>query len=163
MSLVEGLRIAQIQLGYLQIVFVVKTRHFIEDLNIHALIRLQANRQLVLRQLLPVLFKQVQLRGFKINHHFRTFGRQAFTGTQVERHAGPAPVIDIDADSHKGLGIAGFVRPLFFEVARDFFTLGEAGGVLAADRFLTYVGAVDTAQRLQHFDFFVTNAVGTEV
>ncbi|MNS92138.1 hypothetical protein D3C72_1262630 [compost metagenome] len=137
----------------------IQTRHFVQHLNIHAFIRLQTDSQLVLRQFLPGLFEQVQLWVFKINHHFRTFGRQTFTGAQVERNTRPAPVIDINADRHKRFGVAGLVRTLFFQVARDFFALRETRGVLTANGFLTYIRAIDTTQRFQHFHFFVANVV----
>ncbi|MNS61660.1 hypothetical protein D3C72_946930 [compost metagenome] len=159
MRFVEGFGVAQIQFGGLQVVLVIQARHFIQHLNIHALIRLQTDRQLVLRQLLPGLFKQVQLRVLEIDHNFRAFGRQTFTGAQIERHSRPAPVVDIDTDRHESLGIAGLVRALFFQIARDFFALRETGGVLTADGFLTHIRAIDTAQRFQHFHFLVANVI----
>ena len=75
MRLVEGLGVAQIQLGDLQIMLMVEARHFVQHLDIHPFVRLQTNGQLVLRQLLPGLFKQVQLRSFEVNHDLRAFGR----------------------------------------------------------------------------------------
>ena len=146
MRLVESFRVTQVEFGGLQVVFVIKTRHFVQDLNIHTLIRLQTNSQFVLRQFLPGFFEQVQFRIFEVDHHFGAFCRQTFPGTQVERHAGPAPVVDIHADRHKRFGVAGLVRALFFQIARDFFPLGKTCGVLAAHGFLTHVGAVNTAQ-----------------
>ncbi len=53
MRLVEGFRVAQVELGGLQVVFVIKTRHFVQDLNIHTLVRLQTDGQFILRQFLP--------------------------------------------------------------------------------------------------------------
>ena len=59
--------------------------------------------------------------------------------------------------------MAGLVGTLFFEVARHFFTLREAGGVLAAHRFFTHVGAVNAAQRFQHLHFFIADAIGSQI
>ncbi len=141
----------------------IEARHFVQDFDIHPFVRLQANGQLVLRQLLPGFFKQVHFRVFEVDHHFRTLGRQTLAGAQVERHARPAPVVDIDADRNESFRIAGFVGALFFQVARHFFALHKAGSVLAAHGFFAHVGMVDAAQRTQHFDFFIANAVGAEI
>lgn len=47
--------------------------------------------------------------------------------------------------------------------SQHFFALHKASGVLAANGFLTHVGLIDAAQRAQHFNFFVTDAVGAEI
>lgn len=47
----------------------IEARHFVQYLDIYPFVRLQANGQLVLRQLLPGLFKQIQFRGFEVNHY----------------------------------------------------------------------------------------------
>src|SRR5471032_147061 len=49
MLFVEGLGEAQIQLGGLQTVLVLKTRHFVQHFNLDTFIRLQTNGQFVLR------------------------------------------------------------------------------------------------------------------
>ncbi|MNN65626.1 hypothetical protein D3C81_1811410 [compost metagenome] len=146
MRLIEGFGIAQIQLGYLQIMLVVQTRHFVKHLDIDTFVRLQTDGQLVLRQILPGFFKQVKFRRFEVHHHFRALGRQTLTGTQVKRHARPAPVVDIHTDSNKGFGVAGLVRTLFFQVSRYFFTLRKTGGVLTTHRGFTHVRTIDTTQ-----------------
>lgn len=69
MRLVKGLGIAQIQFSDLQVMFMIEARHFVQYLDIYPFVRLQANGQLVLRQLLPCLFKQIQFRGFEVNHY----------------------------------------------------------------------------------------------
>ena len=144
--MIEGLGVAQIQFGGLQVMFVIQSRHFVQDLDIHTFIRLQTDSQFVLRQLLPRLFEQVQFRVFEVNDNFRAFGWQTFTGTQVERHTRPTPVIDIHADRHERLGVAGLVRALFFQIARDFFALRKARCVLTTHRLLAHVRTVDTTQ-----------------
>ena len=141
----------------------VKARNFIQYLDIHAFIRLQTDSQFILRQILPRFFKQIQFRCFEIDHDFRTFGRQTFTSTQVEWHTGPAPVINVDADRHESFCIAALVRALFFQISRHFFALGEARSILPAYGFFAYVGAVDAAQRLQYFHFFIADAVCAQV
>ncbi|MNZ97260.1 hypothetical protein D3C78_1164880 [compost metagenome] len=102
---------------------VIQTWHFVQNLNINPFVRLQTNGQFVLRQFLPGLFEQIQFRIFEIHHDFRTFRRQAFPGAQIERNTRPAPVINIHTDSDKGLGIAGLIRALFFQIPRYFFAL----------------------------------------
>jgi len=69
MRLVEGFGVAQIQFSDLQVMFMIEARHFVQYLDIYPFVRLQANGQLVLRQLLPGLFKQIQFRGFEVNHY----------------------------------------------------------------------------------------------
>ena len=141
----------------------VKARNFIQYLDIHAFIRLQTDSQFILRQILPRLFKQIQFWRFEIDYHFRAFSRQTFTGTQVERYASPAPVIDVDADRHEGFRVTAFVRALFFQITRHFFALRKTCGVLSSHRLFTHVRAINAAQRLQYFDFFITDAVCAQV
>ncbi|MOA25875.1 hypothetical protein D3C78_1466270 [compost metagenome] len=159
MRFVEGFGVAQIQFGGLQVVLVIQPRHFVQNLNIDTFVRLQADGQLVLRQFLPGLFEQIQLWIFEIYHHFGTFRRQAFPGAQIERDTRPAPVIDIHANGNKGLGVAGLIRALFFQIARYFFTLRKACGVLPTNGLLTHVRAIDTAQRFQYFHFLITDII----
>ena len=66
MRLIKGLGIAQIQFSDLQVMFMIEARHFVQYLDIYPFVRLQANGQLVLRQLLPGLFKQIQFRCFSL-------------------------------------------------------------------------------------------------
>lgn len=65
MLLIKRLGEAQIQLHRLQTVFVLQAGNFIQDLNFNALIRLQADNQFVLRQLLIGVAEQVQRRVLK--------------------------------------------------------------------------------------------------
>ncbi|CNU49989.1 Uncharacterised protein [Salmonella enterica subsp. enterica serovar Bovismorbificans] len=163
MRLIKGLGVAQIKLRDLQIMLMIQPRYFVKHLNIYAFIRLQANRQFVLRQVLPGLFKEIQFRRLEINHDFRALGWQTLAGAQIEWHARPTPVIDVDADRDESFGVAAFIRALFFQIARHLLTLRKARGVLTTNRFFTHVGAINTAQRFQHFDFFIANTVGAQV
>ena len=65
MLLVEGFREAQVQLGGLQTVLVIQPRHLVQHLNFDAFVRLQADGQLVLRQLLVRIAEQVKRRVLK--------------------------------------------------------------------------------------------------
>ncbi len=56
--LIKGLGVAQIKLRDLQIMLMIQPRYFVKYLNIYAFIRLQANRQFVLRQVLPDSLKR---------------------------------------------------------------------------------------------------------
>ncbi|MNP79700.1 hypothetical protein D3C76_1776060 [compost metagenome] len=70
MLLIEGFREAQIQLGGLQTMLVIQTRHLVQYLDFDPFVRLQANSQFVLWQLLIGVTEQVQRWVFKVHHYF---------------------------------------------------------------------------------------------
>ena len=90
--------------------------------------------------------------------------RQALAGAQVERHARPAPVVDLQAQRREGLGA---------RVRRDALLLGVAGHLEAADdaprvlrRGRPCVGTSSGAARrwrCEDLDLLVAHLVGTEV
>ncbi|MNI55453.1 hypothetical protein D3C73_1104050 [compost metagenome] len=126
--------------------FVIQARDLVQYLDLDAFIRLQTNGQFVLRQLLVRIAEQVQRWVLEVDHHFRALGRQALTGSQVKRHAGPLPVVDINADRDEGFGVAAFVRPFLFQVTRNLFALHKTGSILATHRGFAHIGLIDTTQ-----------------
>ena len=67
-------------------------------------------------------------------HHgdFRDALAQAFAGTQIERHAGPAAGVDVQANRGIGLGGGLGVDALLVQIADHLVRTLPAGGVLAS-------------------------------
>ena len=64
---------------------------------------------------------------------------EALAGAQVERHPGPAAVVDVDADRGERLGGGLRVEALLLEVADDLLAALPPGRVLAAGGVLADV------------------------
>src|SRR5690349_24061183 len=98
----------------------------------NAFVRLQADNQLVADLQALLGSENVVRRFLEVDDDLRQLLRHALAGTQVKRHAGPAPVADVGAQGDKGFGIALGVGIGFFQVPRHRFAFAVAGDVLAA-------------------------------
>ena len=58
---------------------------------------------------------------------------EALAGADVEGNAGPAPVVDLEAEGGVGLGLGAWVDTIFLAIADDGLAVDGAGAVLAAD------------------------------
>ena len=96
----------------------------------------------------------------EIDDDLRIAAGQPFTGTQVERHAGPAPVLHLGAQCDKSF--AGAVRRYlgFIKVAADWLSVDRAGPVLAAHHIACNAFGGEGFQRAQHLEFFITDRIG---
>src|SRR5690606_12404831 len=103
----------------------------------NALLRLQADDQLVADQLTLLRGKDVVRRRLEVDNDLRQLLRHALAGTQVERHAGPAPVADFRPQRDEGFGVALGVGVFFLQIARYVAAKDAAGDVLAAHQLLT--------------------------
>ncbi|MNH30884.1 hypothetical protein D3C79_912010 [compost metagenome] len=121
---------------------------------------MQADDQLVTD--LQTLFRgEDVVRGFlEVDDDLRQLLRHALAGTQVERHAGPAPVADIGTQGDEGFGVALGVGVVFFQVTRHRLAIAVAGDVLAAHHAGTQALASDRGKGLEHLDLLVADAVG---
>jgi len=88
--------------------------------------------------------------------------RQALAGAQVERHACPAPVVDLEAQRGVGLGMRVRRHALLLEIADDGLAAAVAGGVLGANAHLGQLVGCRRADRVEHLDLLVAHRVGGE-
>ena len=75
---------------------------------------------------------------------------QAFSGSQVERHTGPAAGVDLESDGSEGLGGGVLGEALLVEQPDDFLAALPAAGVLAAAGGL--IQRFGELRGRQHFD-----------
>ncbi|KAG1187206.1 hypothetical protein G6F63_014146 [Rhizopus arrhizus] len=88
------------------------------------------------------------------DHHAGGALGQALAGDQVERHAAPAPVVDMRGDAGEGFHVAAFRRL----VGLGRLAVDGAGGVAATDAVTRGVLGIERAQGAQHLDLLVADA-----
>lgn len=82
----------------------------------------------------------------------------ALARAEVERHALPAPVLDVEAHSDEGLGVRGVAHVGLVAVAARDLVAQRAGRVLASDNG----PRVDGWDRLEQLGFLVADRFGAE-
>ena len=130
-------------------------------LQLDVFFRLQANHQAVDRLVRRVLEDGERQVG-ELDHDFGLARRHALAGAQKNRHVGPAPVVDVGLERHKGFGGAAFGNVGFLQVACRGVAVGGAGAVLAAHGVAGHVGHGHGPQRAQHLELFVAHGVRVE-
>ena len=115
-----------------------------------ALVGLDADDQGVLAELLGVGDRERQVRGPLEDHgDLGDPAAEALAGTQVERHARPAPGVDLELDRGVGVGRGGGRDAVLLQVAQDRHAALPAGGVLAPGGVLGQVrGQLDRGEDL---------------
>ena len=93
-----------------------------------------------------------------IGHAFR----QALAGADVERHIGPAPVVDENLQRGVGVDVRIGIDVHFLAIRDRLLAEDRAIGVLAANGGIGLVAARELAKRAQHFHLFVAHGVGFE-
>lgn len=88
---------------------------------------------------------------------------QAFADAHVERDAGPAPVVNMEAEGDVSFGGGVWCHAGFFAVAGDAASVDVAFGVLGADDIACDFAAGQGTEGLEDFDFFIPDGVGAEV
>ena len=88
--------------------------------------------------------------------------RQPLAGAQIERHAGPAPVVDLEPHGDVGLRRRVGLDALFLPVARDGLALDVAGAVLRAQRDLVHFRRIDRMHRVHDLVLLVAHRAGVE-
>uniref|UniRef100_E6PY25 Uncharacterized protein n=1 Tax=mine drainage metagenome TaxID=410659 RepID=E6PY25_9ZZZZ len=83
---------------------------------------------------------------------------EALASAEIKRHTGPAPVVDFEAHSGKGLGAGLGVDAILFTVALDHDAVDPARPVLSADGMLD----ADSWNGLPRLEFFAAHAFGFE-
>ncbi|EFF48542.1 hypothetical protein XAUC_10850 [Xanthomonas citri pv. aurantifolii str. ICPB 10535] len=120
-------------------------------------LRLQLEGQAVRHRVLAVgAFEQPVRHRLERHHDAGGALGQTLAGAQVERHAGPAPVIDMRGDGDKGFHVAAFRRV----VGLRRLAVNAAGGVAAAHAVVRGVLGGHRAQGAQHLDLLIADAVG---
>ena len=79
---------------------------------------------------------------------------------QVERHVGPAPVVDPELHRRVGLGVRVGPHVGLFAVARHRLAGDRARVVLSARRVQRHAGRLDRPDRAQHLELLVADRVG---
>ena len=88
---------------------------------------------------------------------------QPLAGPQVERHAGPAPVVDEELEGDEGLGRRVGLHPFLAAVARHVSTPSrKPGPYWAADDVRVDVRARDRPEALEHGQLVVADDVGVQ-
>ena len=75
------------------------------------LLGLQLDHQRLGGSAAPMPAKMLNGARLELDHDLARAALQALAGAQVERHARPAPVVDLGAQGHEGLGVARLAAP----------------------------------------------------
>ena len=96
-------------------------------------------------------------RALELNGHFSDTLRQRLARAQVERHPGPAPVVNIQL--HGRIGLSGRIRrhARFVPVAYERLPVGHARTVLPADRMRQDLFVTEGPHGVQHFRLLVAH------
>src|SRR5258708_33580181 len=98
----------------------------------------------------------------KLNGNLCRAARKALSRTQVERHSGPAPVIDLELQCNIGFGVRCWRDPGFVAISQQSFASGRPLAVLSADRSGGYVLGIGNLNGMQNFRLLVADRVGIE-
>ena len=137
------------------------TGFFGHHLQLHVLFGLQADHQAVDR-----LARRVREDGEgqvgELDHDLRAALGHAFAGAQKNRHVGPAPVVDVGFEGHKGFGVAVGWDVVFLQITFGRLAARGARAVLTAHGVAGQIGHRHRTQRAQDLEFFVAYRVGVE-
>ena len=134
-----------------------------QEVQADAFFRLQADHHAVGDVLAGGVGVQVVRHVAEIDDDLGQAFLHAFAGAQEERHAGPAPVVDLGLDGDEGFGLAAGRNALLLQVADHRLASHGAGLVLAAHGLVGHILLAERAQRFQHLQLFVTYRVGAQV
>src|SRR6266511_4124988 len=95
----------------------------------------------------------------KLDCNFGDSLLQPFAGANVERHAGPAPVVKVQLECGKGLSVGVRIYTWLFTIADDCLSQHKAWSVLSSDGNLVHTILGNRSDRLHCFDLLVANAV----
>ena len=124
-------------------------------------VRLNSNDENV--QVAQIFVEQNRRRFFEVNGNFGCRFRKPFSDAHVDRHVGPAPVVDEQTRSDEGLRFRIWVDVLFLAITADRIAMNGAFGVLRAHHVGCDFIARPAAQRSHHLDLFVANTVSGQI
>ena len=100
--------------------------------------------------------------GLQRDRDLGDLAREALAGAQVEGDAGPAPVVDFQAQRRKRLRGRALAHAVLFEISRDVLAAGVPGGVLRARGDLGDLVGLGRMDRVQDLDLLVADFLGGE-
>jgi hypothetical protein len=96
---------------------------------------------------------------FEVHDHLGAGDRQTLARPDVERHARPTPVVDLNPHRDVGLGTRALGHALLVQVGRDLLPADPARSVLAAHHVVGDVLRVVSAAGAQELHLLVAEAV----
>ncbi len=100
---------------------------------------------------------------FISDDYLSDFAVHALPRSQVKRHAGPTPVIDVCLQGDEGFSITALTLTAFFLHITDYrLAINPAGRVLTTDSLVSHSVSSDRAQGPQNFDFLCSDFVGLQ-
>jgi hypothetical protein len=86
--------------------------------------------------------------------------REALPRPDIERHPGPAPVIDMELGGNEGWSIRIFRNIFFFPVTRNRLAPDSSRPVLAPDRESVYILTIHPPDRTEDLNLLIPDIVG---
>src|SRR5579885_1514763 len=123
--------------------------------NGNTFIRLDVQNQPVRFRLSPA--KHDVRRPLELNDHFRAALRQPLSGSQIERHSRPSPVVDQQPHRHERLRSRSRCHSRLFPVPRHRLSVELPPRVLPAHHGLRHHLQIERADRLQHLQLLVAH------
>ena len=99
---------------------------------------------------------------FKMDVDFGDSDRQAFSGAEIKRNTGPAPIVDEDLQGGESFGEGILGDALFLEIAADVLSVNLTGGILGPSHVITDAFAGHRPEGLEEFDLFVVDGIGMQ-
>ena len=98
----------------------------------------------------------------ELNHDFGGALGEALAGAEIERNAGPAPVVDLELEGDEGVGVGLGIDVGFLAIAGELLAVYFAGAVLAANGVREDFLRREGLNRVQNFGLLVADFVGVE-
>ena len=131
------------------------------DAQCDSFVGLNSNNEHVL---IPQIFiKKNSGRFFEVDRNLSGRFGKAFPDTHVNRHIGPAPVVNEQAQCHESFCLGIRLHVWFLTITGNRLAIDRALGVLATHNVRSDFTLRETAKRSDHFYFFVTDTIGAQV
>src|SRR6202158_2225600 len=98
----------------------------------------------------------------ELDHDLRRASREPLSRAQIERHARPAPVVDLQFQSDKRFRVRIRRDIWFAAIANDALAVHHAGAVLAADHVFQDIFGIERLDGVQDFGLFIADLIGIE-
>jgi hypothetical protein len=126
-------------------------------------VRLDVNDQAIGLQIFyRGIAEEHERRAAKLDDDFRGAPGEALAGAEIEGHAGPAPVIDLELEGDERFRVRFGSDVGLAAIADGRLAAGSAGTVLAADRTGQHIFWVERLDRVENFRLLVADFVGVE-
>src|SRR5258708_77018 len=140
-----------------------RARNFGAEAERDAFVGLDVNDQAIRLQVFySGVAKKNERSAAEMNDYFSGAPLEALSGAQVEGHAGPAPVVDLQLHGHERFRV-GVPRDVgLAAIAVHGRAIDGAGTVLAANHAGEHVFGAERLDGVQHFGLFVAHFVGVK-